>query len=150
YTNEVIDWKRRNPGDDLLTALIAAEDEGDRLSEDELVEQVTLLYIAGHETTVNLIGNGTLALLRNRDQLALVRDGEAETPFVDELLRYASPVQMSRRVTLAEYEIDGHEIDKGAILMTALGAANRDPAKWGPTADVLDVRRENAREHMSF
>src|SRR5262249_10671007 len=75
---------------------------------------------------------------------------EAETTFVDELLRYDSPVQMSRRVTLAEYEIDGHKIDKGAILMTALGAANRDPAKWGPTADVLDVRRENAREHMSF
>jgi cytochrome P450 len=150
YTNEVIAWKRANPSDDLLTALVAAEDEGDRLTEDELVEQVMLLYIAGHETTVNLIGNGTLALLRNRDQLALVRDGDAEATFVDELLRYDSPVQMSRRITLAPYEVDGHEIEQGAILMTALGAANRDPAKWGPTADHLDVRRENAREHMSF
>jgi cytochrome P450 len=150
YTNEVIAWKRANPSDDLLTALVAAEDEGDRLTEDELVEQVMLLYIAGHETTVNLIGNGTLALLRNRDQLALVRDGDADATFVDELLRYDSPVQMSRRITLAPYEIDGNEIEKGAILMTALGAANRDPAKWGPTADDLDVRRENAREHMSF
>jgi cytochrome P450 len=150
YTNEVIAWKRSNPSDDLLTALVAAEDEGDRLSEDELVEQVMLLYIAGHETTVNLIGNGTLALLRNRDQIPIVRDGEADATFVDELLRYDSPVQMSRRITLAPYEIDGNEIEKGAILMTALGAANRDPAKWGPTADDLDVRRENAREHMSF
>ena len=73
YTHEVIDWKRENPSDDLLTALIAAEDEGDRLTEDELVEQVMLLYIAGHETTVNLIGNGTLALLRHRDQLELLQ-----------------------------------------------------------------------------
>ncbi len=74
YLNEVIAWKRENPSDDLLTALVAAEDEGDRLSEIELIEQVLLLYVAGHETTVNLIGNGTLALLRNRDQLELLRE----------------------------------------------------------------------------
>src|SRR5436853_716902 len=85
YTNEVIAWKREHPSDDLLTALVAAEDEGDRLSEQELVEQVMLLYVAGHETTVNLIGNGTLALLRNRDQLELLaHDPAVETTFVDE------------------------------------------------------------------
>ena len=151
YTNEVIAWKRDNPSDDLLTALIAAEDEGDRLSEEELVEQVMLLYIAGHETTVNLIGNGTLALLRNRTQLELLaRDDTVDATFADELLRYDSPVQMSRRITLDDYEIDGKTIEKGSILMTCLGSANRDPAKWGPNADELDLRRADARDHMSF
>jgi cytochrome P450 len=151
YLDEVIAWKRSNPSDDLLTALIAAEDEGDRLSELELIEQVMLLYIAGHETTVNLIGNGALALLRNRDQLdLLVHDTSADATFVDELLRYDSPVQMSRRITLAPYEIGGKTIETGSIVMTCLGAANRDPDKWGPTADELDLRRPDARDQMSF
>jgi len=151
YLTEVIAWKRDNMTDDLLSALIATEDEGERLSEPELFEQVLLLYIAGHETTVNLIGNGTLALLRNRNQLELlVNDPSVDGTFVDELLRYDSPVQMSRRVTLARYEIDGRSIETGSILMTCLGSANRDPAKWGPTADALDLRRADARDHMSF
>jgi len=151
YLNEVIAWKRENMSDDLLSALIATEDEGDRLSEPELFEQVLLLYIAGHETTVNLIGNGTLALLRNRDQLELlVRDDSLDGTFVDELLRYDSPVQVSRRVTLQPYEVDGKAIESGSFLMTCLGSANRDPAKWGPTADALDLRRPDARDHMSF
>jgi len=151
YTNDVIGWKREHPSDDLLTALIAAEDEGDRLSEEELTEQVMLLYIAGHETTVNLIGNGTLALLRNRDQLELLAGGlPHDVMWVDELLRYDSPVQMSRRITLAPYEIGTKTIEPGSIMMTVLGAANRDPAKWGPTADQLDLRRADARDHMSF
>jgi len=151
YLDEVIAWKRDHPSDDLLSALIAAEDEGDRLSEVELLEQVLLLYIAGHETTVNLIGNGTLALLRNRTQLELLAAGDAvDATFVDELLRYDSPVQMSRRVTLAPYEIGGRRIEAGAILMTCLGSANRDPAKWGDTADELDLRRADARDHVSF
>jgi cytochrome P450 len=151
YLTEVIAWKRENTSDDLLSALIATEDEGERLSEPELFEQVLLLYIAGHETTVNLIGNGVLALLRNREQLELLAgDDSADATFVDELLRYDSPVQMSRRVTLAPYEIDGKSIETGSILMTCLGSANRDPAKWGPTADALDLRRPDARDHMSF
>ncbi len=151
YLDEVIAWKRSNPSDDLLTALIAAEDEGDRLSELELIEQVMLLYIAGHETTVNLIGNGALALLRNRDQLDLLAtDTTVDGTFVDELLRYDSPVQMSRRITLAPYEIGGKTIEPGSIVMTCLGSANRDPQKWGETADVLDLRRADARDHMSF
>src|SRR5579871_3704274 len=85
YVNEVLDWKREHPSDDLLSGLLAAEDEGDRLTPEELVEQVMLLYIAGHETTVNLIGNGTLALLRNRDQLELLaRDASLYNSFADE------------------------------------------------------------------
>jgi cytochrome P450 len=151
YIDETVAWKRENPADDLLTKLIAAEDEGDRLSPEELSEQVMLLYIAGHETTVNLVGNGTLALLRHRDQLeALQRDPALDAVAPDELLRYDSPVQMSRRVTLAPFEIDGTVIETGSLLMTCLGSANRDPLKWGATADRLDLRRADAREHMSF
>jgi cytochrome P450 len=151
YTNEVIDWKRENPSDDLLTALIAAEDEGDRLSADELVQQVMLLYIAGHETTVNLIGNGTLALLRDRAQLELLqRDAVEGTAWIDELLRYDSPVQMSRRITLEPFEIAGKSMEPGSLVMTCLGSANRDAEKWGSTADQVDLRRADARDHMSF
>ena len=151
FTNQTLDWKRTHPGDDLLSALIAAEDEGDRLSSEELVEQVMLLYVAGHETTVNLIGNGTLALLRHRDQLeALQRDPALDAVTPDELLRFDSPVQMSRRITLAPFEIDGTVIEAGSLLMTCLGSANRDAAKWGPDADRVDLRRADARDHMSF
>ena len=151
YIDETVAWKRENPANDILTALIAAEDEGDRLSPEELNEQVMLLYIAGHETTVNLIGNGTLALLRHRDQLeALQRDPALDAVATDELLRYDSPVQMSRRVTLTPFEIDGTVIEPGSLLMTCLGSANRDAAKWGAGADQLDLRRPDARDHMSF
>lgn len=149
--NELVAWKRANPGDDLLTGLIAAEEGGDRLTEEELVEQLILLYIAGHETTTNLIGNGTLALLRNRAQLERLQDDPAlDANAVEELLRYDSPVQMSRRITLADLEIDGHRLEPGSVLMTCLGAANRDPAKWGPTADELDLTRPDASQHVSF
>ena len=151
FVNEAIEWKRANPGDDLLTALIAAEDEGDRLTAEELIQQVMLLYIAGHETTVNLIGNGTLALLRHRDQLELLQaDPSLDANLPDELLRYDSPVQMSRRITLKPYEIEGRVIEPGTFLMTCLGSANRDPAKWGESADRVDVRRADANQHMAF
>ncbi len=151
FTNETIEWKRTNPGDDLLTALIAAEDEGDRLSADELVEQVMLLYIAGHETTVNLIGNGMLALLRQRDQLELLQaDTSLDANLPDELLRYDSPVQMSRRITLKPYEVGDRVIEPGTFLMTCLGSANRDPAKWGEAADRVDLRRADSNQHMAF
>jgi cytochrome P450 len=79
-----------------------------------------------------------------------VNDPSVDATFVDELLRFDSPVQMSRRVALAPYEIEDKHIDAGSILMTCLGSANRDPAKWGPTADQLDLRRADARDHMSF
>jgi len=151
YVTETIAWKRANPSDDLLTALIAAEDEGDRLDEFELVDQIILLYVAGHETTVNLIGNGTLALLRNRDELARLRDDPAlDANAIEELLRYDSPVQMSRRITLEPFEIDGKEIEAGSFLMTSLGSANRDPRKFGDDAGRLDLGRAAANQHVSF
>jgi cytochrome P450 len=148
---DVIERKRREPGDDLLTALIRAEDDGDVLDDDELVAQVLLLYIAGHETTVNLIANGTLALLRNPDQLALLRERpDLAGNAVEELLRYDSPVQMSRRITLEPHSVGGTEIPTGAFVIASLAAANRDPARWGPDAGELRLDREDARAHVSF
>jgi cytochrome P450 len=149
--HEIIEWKRSHPADDLLTALIAAEDAGDSLNPDELAEQVALLYLAGHETTVNLIGNGTLALLRHRDQLERLRDDPGlDANAVEELLRYDSPVQMTRRITLTEVDIDGQRIEAGAMVILGLGSSNRDPARWGPSAEQVDVAREGAAQHVSF
>jgi cytochrome P450 len=148
---EMIAWKREHPADDLLTALINAEDDGDVLDDDELVAQTLLLYLAGHETTVNLISGGTLALLRHPDQLELLRRDPALVPnAVEELLRYDSPVQASRRVTLEPVTVRGTGIPAGAFVMASLGAANRDPAYWGTDAGELRLNRENARQHVSF
>jgi len=148
---EMIAWKRSNPADDLLTALISAEDDGDALSDDELIAQTLLLYLAGHETTVNLIAGGTLALLRNPDQLALLRDNPnlAESA-VEELLRYDSPVQASRRITLEPVAIGGTTIPAGAFVMASLGSANRDEFFWGADAAEVRLSRDNAHRHVSF
>jgi cytochrome P450 len=151
HIQDVLAWKRDHPADDLLTGLIAAEDEGDRLSEIELLDQVLLLYVAGHETTVNLIGNATLALLGHPDQLARLRsDPELDGGAVEELLRYDSPVQFSRRITTADLDVDGTTIPAGTFTLTCLGSANHDEARWGPTADELDITRTDAGQHMSF
>jgi cytochrome P450 len=151
HVDEAIEWKRRNPADDLLSAMIAAEENGDRMSAEELQIQVILLYLAGHETTVNLIGNGTLALLRNRDQLErLVADPSLDAPAVEELLRYDSPVQLSRRIAMTEVELGGETVEPGEMILTLLGSANHDAGKWGPTADDLDLGREGASTHLSF
>jgi cytochrome P450 len=148
---EMIAWKRANPADDLLTALIHAEDDGDVLHDDELVAQTLLLYIAGHETTVNLIAGGTLALLRHPGQLALLRGDPALVGnAVEELLRYDSPVQASRRITLEPVTVGGVTIPAGAFVLASLGSANRDERFWGTDAAELDLRRENARQHVSF
>jgi cytochrome P450 len=143
--------KRRKPADDLLSALIAAEENGDVLSDVELAEQVVLLYVAGHETTVNLIGNGVLALLRHPDQLTALRDDPALAGnAVDELLRYDSPVQMTRRITLAETVVRDRVIEPGAMVALVLASANRDPARFGPSAETLDLARASAGDHLSF
>jgi cytochrome P450 len=148
---DMIAWKRANPADDLLTALIQAEDDGDVLNDDELIAQTLLLYIAGHETTVNLIAGGTLALIRHPAQLALLRDdptlaGNA----VEELLRYDSPVQASRRITLEPVKIGDAVIPASAFVMASLASANRDERFWGADANELKLNRENARQHVSF
>jgi cytochrome P450 len=151
HLNGVIAWKREHPAEDVLTALIHAEEGGDVLSTEELQEQVALLFIAGHETTVNLIGNGTLALLRHRDQLQRWReDPGLDANAVDELLRYDSPVQFSRRITKVDTEIAGRTIPGGSFVLAGLASANRDPERWGPTVDDLDLGREVAGQHLAF
>ncbi|MBV9869848.1 MAG: cytochrome P450 [Frankiaceae bacterium] len=150
-TAEAIAWKRQHPADDLLTALINAEEAGDALTDEELIAQVVLLYVAGHETTVNLIGNGTLALLNHPEQAAIWRDRpDLDDNAVEELLRYDSPVQFTRRVTLEDYEVDGLTIPKGCFVMASLGSANRDEAVFGPDAGVIKLDRPNAKQHASF
>ncbi len=148
---DAIEWKRAHPADDLLSALIAAEADGDRLSPEELLDQVILLYIAGHETTVNLIGNGTYALLRHRAQLERWRDDPSlDANAVDELLRFDAPVQFSRRVATSDLVIGDQTIEAGVFVLTGLAAANRDSAKWGDDAQALDVTRANAAQHLAF
>ena len=148
---DVIEWKRANPADDLLTALIQAEEDGDRLSSRELRDQVSLLFVAGHETTVNLIGTGIYELLRDPEQAAILRDDPSlDVNAIDELLRFVSPVQFSRRITMDDIEIGGHAIERGSIVMTGLASANHDPAKWGDDADRIDVRRSGTAQHVSF
>lgn len=155
YLGEVIEWKRATPADDLLSALIAVEEDGDRLTPNELRAQVTLLFIAGHETTVNLIGTGIYELLRRPEQAGIWRDDPSlDGNAIDELLRFVSPVQFSRRITLTDITVGQGArmagVEKGTFVMAGLASANHDPAKWGPTADELDVRREGAAQHVSF
>jgi len=151
HVTAAIEWKRKHPADDLLSGLIAAEDGGDVLTEQELHDQVNLLFIAGHETTVNLIGNGTLALLRNRSQLELLQsEPELDANAIDELLRYDSPVQFSRRIAVADIDVEGRTIPAGTFVLTCLGSANHDDTHWGDDADKLDLRRDGAGQHVSF
>lgn len=150
-TAAAIAWKRDHPADDLLTGLIDVHDGEDALSDDELVSQVVLLYVAGHETTVNLIGNGTRALLDRPDQAELLRaDPGLDDNAVEELLRYDSPVQLSRRITTEDYPISGHVIPAGRVVLASLASANRDESVFGADADRLRVDRVNAKHHLSF
>ncbi len=150
YFRALIRKRRRGePGDDLLGALLAAEEQGDKLTEDELLANAMLLLAAGHETTTNLIGNGVYALLRHPDQLEhLRRESGLMESAVEELLRYDSPVQWTGRVTLEDVEIGGHRIRTGQTVAIGLAAANRDPAQF-EEPDRLDLgRRPNP--HVAF
>jgi cytochrome P450 len=147
----VIEHRRTHLGDDVLSALIVAEESGDRLSLPELISTVVLLYVAGHETTVNLIGNGALALSKYPDQRTLWRnagvalDGNA----IDELLRYDGPVQQTIRVPLVDMEVNGGVIPAGHRVLTLLGAANRDASVF-ENPDTLQLDREGSARHLSF
>jgi cytochrome P450 len=150
YLDHLVAVRAADPGgDDLISALLGVAAESDRIAHGELIELAALLLVAGHETTVNLIGNGTLALLRNPEQKAILqRHPELSDSAVDELLRFDSPVQMNERIATEDLELAGHTVEQGTELVLVLGAANRDPAAF-PAPDVLDVTRD-ARRHVAF
>jgi len=149
YMSALIAERRRRPREDLLSALIAAEDQGDKLTEAELLSTAILLLIAGHETTVNLIGNGTLALLRHPDQAQRLRDDPSLIrTAVEELLRYDAPVQLTARTALEDIPLPSLTLPKGRTAILLLGAANRDPDQFAHPESV-DIAREDNR-HLAF
>jgi cytochrome P450 len=150
YLRALFEEKRSNPKDDLVSALVRAEEAGDRLSEDELLGMVFLLLVAGHETTVNLIGNGVLALLQHPDQLRkLEEDPSLIKPAVEELLRYDGPVETStERFAREDVEIGGQVIPRGEMVLVVLAAADHDPERF-PDPDELDITRTDNR-HLAF
>jgi cytochrome P450 len=149
YFYEMIERRRAEPRDDLISKLLQAHEQDDRLSEEELIVTATTLLLAGHETTVNLIGNGMLSLLRHRDQLALLREHpELISSAVEEFLRYEAPSQMASRVAPEELEIGGQVIRRGDVLNLLLGSGNRDPEAFD-NPDKLDITRANNR-HLAF
>ena len=149
YFNVLFEQRRAQPEDDLLSGLLAVEEAGDVLSEEELRSIVLLLFLAGHETTMNLIGNGLFALLQHRDQWErLVADPSLAPSAVEELLRYDGPVHLTGRVASTDLEIAGQQFHRGDQVVTLLAAANRDPARF-PDPDRLDITRPD-NQHLTF
>ena len=149
YFRRIIRERRASPRDDIVSALLRAQDEDARLSDRETLNMLRLLLAAGNETTVNLIGNGILALLQHPDQLERLRDDPGLIPgAVEELLRFDSPVQADFRRVLVDCEVDGHALRQRENVVLLLGAANRDPEVF-EDPDRLDVGR-HARQHLSF
>ncbi len=149
YFGKLVEQRRAEPADDLLSAMIAVEDAGDRLSIDELVATAILLFGAGFETTTNLIGNGLFSLLRHPAQLDRLRTDPTLIPAaVEEMLRYESPVQLDARFALESAEVAGHSVDRGTLVITFLGAANRDPEVF-TAPDRFDIGRA-ANHPLSF
>lgn len=149
YFRVVFAERRRQPRDDLVSALVAVDDQGDSLSETELVSLSMLLLGAGHETTTNLIGNAALALLRHPDERRRLQQNPALIgTAVEEFLRYDSPIQATDRVATEDCEIDGRPIRRGQLVAAVLGAANRDPARF-PDPNRLDLGRAD-NDHLAF
>jgi len=150
YFRGLFELRRRESGDDLITELVRAEEDGNKLTNEELTANIILLFGAGHETTVNLIGNGLLALHRNPDQLRLLQNDPSLAPnAVEELLRYDSSVQVTGRTTLEDVdEIGGIPLAKGQPVVCLLGSANRDPAAYADP-ERLDITRSEIRP-LSF
>jgi cytochrome P450 len=151
YFEQLFELRRRNPSDDLATQLVHAEEDGSKLTNEEMTANIILLFGAGHETTVNLIGNGLLALYRNPDQLALLKANPSLiTGAIEEFLRYDSSVQLTGRTTLEDVEdLGGKRIPKGKTVLCLLGSANRDPAVYPDCPDQLDITRPNVKP-LSF
>jgi cytochrome P450 len=148
YFHTLFELRRRKPANDLMTLLVQAEEEGSKLSNEELTSNIVLLYIAGHVTTTHLIGNALLALHRNPSQLELLKHNPCSETVIDELLRFESPVQVANRAALEDVTVGGKDIKKGETIFCLLGAANRDPAVYADP-DRLDLTRESVRP-LSF
>jgi len=149
YLADLLAARRKVPGNDLLSALAAVDVDVDRSTSGEVLALAVLLLVAGHETTVNLIGNGTLALLKHPEQLRRLRENPGLIgSAVEELLRYDGPVQRTARIPSEDLVIGGKTIPKGEMVMPFLGAANRDPAQF-PDPDRLDITRTDNR-HIAF
>ena len=149
YFRVIIETLRGNPKDNLLSAMVEAEEAGDKLTTDELIANCVLLMFAGNETTTNLIGNGMLALLQNPEQLRMLQsDAGLIGPAVEELLRYDSPVQKTARTAIVDIEIGGKVIKAGDLVMMAYGSANRDPEQF-EDPNRLDINRADNR-HLAF
>ena len=151
YFQQLFELRRKQPGDDLTTQLVQAEEGGSKLSNEELTANIILLFGAGHETTVNLIGNGLLALHRNPDQLALLKANPGLiTNAIEEFLRYDSSVQLTGRVALEDIEdLGGRRIPRGESVLCLLGSANHDPAVYPDRPERLDITRPNVKP-LSF
>jgi len=150
YLRELVGKRRADPDDSLLSALVAAEEEGDRLTFDELVSMALLLLVAGFETTVNLIGNGAVALLGEPEQWQRLGEEPTLVPAaVEELLRYDSPVQLTSRNATEDVDLDGVVIPRGASVIVAIGGANRDPGVFDQP-DRLRIDRPDASRHLAF
>jgi cytochrome P450 len=149
YFRHLVARKRQRPGDDLLTALIHAEEQGRRLDTEEMLANAVLLLVAGHETTVNLIGNGALALLHHPEALArLGREPGLIESAVEEVLRYDSPVQITSRLVREDTTVGGQPVQRGTEVLMLLGSANRDEARFAQP-DRLDLARPD-NKHLSF
>ncbi len=150
YIVALLNEKRTHPGDDLTSSLVQVEENGEKLSENELISMIFLLIVAGHETTVNLISNGTLALLQHPDQLQrLQQDPALITSAVEELLRYTGPVSISdERWATEDIAMYGKIIHKGDIVYASLIAANTDPQQF-PDPEALDITRKE-HDHLAF
>ncbi|MEV6038573.1 cytochrome P450 [Nonomuraea sp. NPDC052116] len=150
YVNDLVAERRRSPRrDDLISELLAAQEGGDALSHDELVSTIVLLLVAGHETTVNLIANGVLALLRHPGHLAALRaDPGTASAVVEETLRYDPPVQLTARVAKEDMSVGKAKVPAGSLVILLLAAAHRDP-EANPDPDRFDPAREQAR-HLGF
>lgn len=149
YFRELIAARRSRPSTDLISALIGLRDDGDRLSEDELVATIVLLFAAGFETTTNLVGNGLAALLAHPGEMERLRAEPALMPnAVEEMLRFESSVQLDARTALVDADVGGIEVSAGEVVLTLLGAANRDPARY-PEPDRFDVAR-TGHQHLAF
>lgn len=151
YFHQLFELRRKQPGDDLTTQLVQAEEDGQKLTNEELTANIILLFGAGHETTVNLIGNGLLALYRNPDQLALLKANPGLiTNAIEEFLRYDSSVQLTGRVALEDIEdLGGKRIPKGESVLCLLGSANHDEAVYPDHPEKLDIQRPNVKP-LSF